>query len=89
MSKGPEGENCVTHEAEIRQILKAEFGLDAENLATDAPIFSSGLLDSLSSMKLLVALEAAFGIKISPLDVSLEDVDTIAQIDASVARLKG
>jgi len=79
----------VTHEAEIRRILKAEFGLDSDTIAPDAAIFSSGLLDSLSSMKLLLALEAAFGIKVSPLDISLDDVDTVAQIDATVSRLQG
>ena len=78
----------MTHDSEIRALLSREFGLDADRLDVEAAIFSSGLLDSLSSMKLLVALEAAFGIKVSPLDISIEDVDSIAQIDATVARLK-
>lgn len=78
----------MNQDAEIRALLNREFGLDVDALDAEAAIFSSGLLDSLSSMKLLVALEAAFGIKISPLDISIEDVDSIAQIDATVTRLK-
>ncbi len=78
----------MNQDAEIRALLNREFGLDVDALDAEAVIFSSGLLDSLSSMKLLVALEAAFGIKISPLDISIEDVDSIAQIDATVTRLK-
>ncbi len=78
----------MDYDAQIRRILGTEFGLDTEKLAGDTALFSRGLLDSLSSMKLLLALESAFGIKISPLDISLEDVDTIAEIEATVRRLK-
>lgn len=76
-------------DAEIRAILSTEFGLDTDGLAPTDALFSSGRLDSLSSLKLLMSLESIFGVAISPLDVSLEDVDSIEQIAATVIRLRG
>lgn len=73
---------------EVREILQAEFGLDASNLNGKESIFESGLLDSLSSLKLLMVLETKFGLSISPLDISLEDVDSIEKITATVNRLQ-
>lgn len=72
---------------DIRSILDKEFGLDTAALAGDAPIFSAGLLDSLSSLRLLMSLESTFGVPISPLDVSLDDVDTLDKITETVTRL--
>ena len=70
----------------IREILGREFGLETD-IAGDAKLFSSGRLDSLNSIRLLMSLETEFGVKVSPLDVSIEDIDSIAQIDAMVSRL--
>ena len=73
---------------QVCQILQSEFGLDLQSLGDDDSIFADGLLDSLSSLKLLLALEKTFGISISPLDVSLDDVDSVALITATVERLQ-
>lgn len=75
-------------EENVRSILSSEFGLDTTALAGDAPLFSSGLLDSLSSLRLLMSLEKEFRLSISPLDVSLDDVDSIDLITATVNRLQ-
>lgn len=78
----------MTLETDIRSILSADFGLDTEGLSSDEALFSSGLLDSLSSLRLLMSLESRFNVPISPLDVSLDDVDTIDKIAETVARLQ-
>ena len=78
----------MTIEADVRSILSSDFGLDTGALAGDAALFSSGVLDSLSSLRLLMSLEQKFGLSISPLDVSLDDVDTIDLIAATVERLQ-
>ena len=78
----------MTAEANVRSILSSEFGVNAEILDADAPIFSSGLLDSLSSLRLLMSLEQHFGFSVSPLDVSLEDVDSIGKITETIERLQ-
>lgn len=72
----------------VKKILETEFGLDTVGLGDWDSLFSDGPLDSLSSLKLLVALEKTFGLSISPLDVSLEDIDTVASIVATVERLQ-
>ena len=72
----------------VREILLNELGFDASELNDDAPLFSSGALDSLSSIRLLMALEACFDVSISPLDVSLEDVDTIAKIAVTIEEVR-
>lgn len=72
----------------IRRILKDHLGLDTADLSGDELLFSSGRLDSLNSLRLLLALEGEFGVSISPLDVSLEDVDSINKITGTIDRLK-
>lgn len=75
-------------EEDIFEIFTNEFGVDISNLKKDDRLFSSGLLDSLSSVKLLTLLEEKFNITISPLDVSLEDVDQVSKIIETIDRLK-
>ena len=75
-------------ETDIRNLLKREFGLDSSSLGTEDALFSSGLLDSLSSVNLLAVLETEFGVTISPLDVSIEDVDSIASVMRTIERLR-
>lgn len=69
----------------IRTLVVETFGLDAD-IANDAILFSGGLLDSLSAVTLLGVLEDQLGVVLSPLDVSLDDVDSIDAIVATVAR---
>ncbi len=70
----------------IVTILADNFGLDA-SIDHDTPLFSSGLLDSLSSVRLLLLLEQSFEIKVSPLDVEIDDINSVKQIAATVERL--
>lgn len=72
----------------VREILVTELGFDVAKVRDDEPLFSSGLLDSLSSLRLLLALETSFDVPISPLDVSLDDVDSIEKIAETVDKLK-
>lgn len=76
-------------ENDVRSVLDADFGVKVNELEDDTPIFSSGMLDSLGSVRLLLSLEDKFGVSISPLDVTLEDVDSIAKIAETVRRLQG
>lgn len=70
----------------IRSHLADEFGLEPD-LAPSQAIFSSNLLDSLNSVQILMYLESELAIKISPLDVSLEDFDSLDKIASTVERL--
>ena len=79
----------MTLETQIRDILGSEFGLQTDQLGDDAAIFSSGQLDSLSSLRLLMSLEGHFQLSISPLDITLEDIDSIEKISETIRRLQG
>lgn len=69
----------------IRLLVIESLGLEPE-IADDAPLFSSGLLDSLSAVKLLFTINDDLGISLSPLDVALDDFDTIDSIVATVEK---
>lgn len=50
--------------------------------ARDEPLLSSGLLDSLALSDLLGRLTARLGLEIDPLEVTLENFDTVARIES-------
>ena len=64
--------------SEIKALMFDEFGLDS--LADDTPIFSANVLDSMDVLRLIMALEQRFSIKISPFDVTIEMFDTVEGI---------
>lgn len=66
--------------------LVERFDLDAADLAGDALLFSSGLLDSFSLVGLIGLLESEAGIRIGALEVTLENLDTLGRILAFVER---
>ncbi len=48
-------------------------------LTVSTPLISSGLLDSIAAVELLIALEDAFGVSIMPEEINIKDTDTIGQ----------
>lgn len=69
----------------IRSLVIENLALDP-GITDDAPLFSSGLLDSLSAVQLLFTINDDLGISLSPLDVALDDFDTINLIVATVEK---
>ncbi len=69
----------------IRSLVIDNLGLDAD-IGNDTLLFSSGLLDSLSAVSLLFSLNDDLGISLSPLDVALDDFDSIDLIVATVEK---
>ncbi len=69
----------------IRSLVIDNLGLDSD-IADDALLFSSGLLDSLSAVSLLFSLNDDLGVSLSPLDVALDDFDSIDLIVATVEK---
>ena len=72
---------------QIRSMVVDKFGLPV-GTPDDEILFSSGLLDSLSAVQLLVYLEETVGVSLSPLEVGLDDVDSIDAIFATVERFQ-
>ena len=69
----------------IRALVIDNLGLEPD-IADDTLLFSSGLLDSLSAVSLLFSLNDDLGISLSPLDVALDDFDSIELIVATVEK---
>jgi acyl carrier protein len=69
----------------IGQIARMSFR-EPEEIGENSPLFSSGIVDSVSLLELVVFLEKRHGIKIGPGDLSLENFDTVSRICALIAR---
>ena len=67
----------------------ATSGPGPASLGNAEALLTSGLIDSLAVIRLVDFLERQFSIRISPQAVTLENFETLAAIDAYVARLKG
>lgn len=60
-----------------------------ELLASDEDLLSSGLLDSLSVMKLISFMEKNFGVVVPPADMVIENFVTVDAISEYIQSAKG
>lgn len=58
-------------------------------LGEDTPLFSSGALDSVNQLNLIMFVESGAGITVSPADVTLENFDCVRSILDYVSRELG
>ena len=79
---------ALTEEA-LRTYLQDELGIDTAELPMDAPLFSSGLIDSFSLVSLLAHIEQTCGFKIGSSDVNLDNFDSMARVHAYVEAMTG
>jgi acyl carrier protein len=72
---------------DIRQYILAEFlpGEKASNLGDDAPLRTSGILDSIATLRLVSFVEERYGIEVEAHEASVENFDSIDNIAAFVA----
>lgn len=66
-----------------------EFGLDTNEVADDTLLFSSGMIDSFSLVSLITWLEEQYGFRMNPMDVNLDNLDSIQLICGFVERVSG
>lgn len=57
----------------------------ASGLADDASLIASGLMNSLSTLKLVAFLEEAFGVELAAHEISVDCLDSVDAIAALVA----
>jgi acyl carrier protein len=71
---------------DIRAFLVREFFRDdsEESLSDEQPLVSSGLLDSVATLKLVLFLEEQFHVEIDSLDIVDGKLDTLKTIEALV-----
>ena len=67
--------------------LEEDLGVDIDGVEADTPLFSSQLVDSFALVTLMMFLEKQTGIRIAPVDVNLDNMDTIARMLAYVERV--
>jgi acyl carrier protein len=75
----------VVHRFILREFLPGE---DPDDLTLETPLITGGILDSISTLKLVVFLEEHFGITIEAFEAGVEHLDSISQIASLVAGKK-
>ena len=75
---------------EIRQFILANFliGEDPANLKDDTPLRTSGVLDSVATLRLVTFVEEQFGIRVEAHEASVENFDSIGSIVAFIESKK-
>lgn len=64
-------------EGRIADHLRETAGLTKTELLGGAPLFSSGLIDSVEILNVVMFLESEFCIRIGALDVQMDELDTV------------
>jgi acyl carrier protein len=73
----------------ILEFLHEEADLaDGEVIALDTSLFRDQLLDSMNLTSLIVFLEETFAIKVKPMDIVYENLDTVNHMLAYIGRKK-
>ena len=74
----------------VRDYILHEFlpGEDPAELTDATPLITGGILDSISTLKLVVFLEEHFGVTVEAYEAGIDHLDSIGQIVALIARKK-
>jgi acyl carrier protein len=72
----------------VHQFILNEFlpGEDPDELTEQTPLITGGILDSISTLKLVVFLENQFGITLEAYEAGVDHLDSIRLISELVAR---
>lgn len=65
---------------DILGILRDRLFLNVSGIDASTPLFSSGLIDSFSLATLIVELETSAGFRMQPLDINLDNLDSIERM---------
>jgi acyl carrier protein len=73
---------------EIRQYILSEFlpGEKPSNLHDDTPVRTSGILDSVGTLRMVSFIEERFGIEVEAHEAGVENFDRIEDIAAFIQR---
>ena len=64
---------------QVKKFIIDEFlpGEDPDELTSDTPLVSSGILDSIATLKLVTFLEETYNVSVEPHEVDAENLDTL------------
>lgn len=71
---------------EILDFMQAELGIETATLDPSASVFSSGVIDSFSLVSLITFIEKSCDITVDPIDVTLENLDSVEFMLDFIAR---
>jgi acyl carrier protein len=71
---------------DVIAILRDELFVEVSEVTERSPLFSAGVIDSFSLVGLISELERRAGFRVAPLDITLENFDTIERIVGFVGR---
>ena len=76
---------------QIRNYIVSEFlpGESTANLKDDTPLRTSGVLDSMATLKVVSFVEERFDIEVEAHEAGVENFDTVGAMAAFVAQKKG
>ena len=75
-------------ESGLIAFLEDELGVDTSDIEIETLLFSTGVIDSFALVTLMTYLETDGGFLISPSDVNLLNMDSIARMLAYAKRMK-
>ena len=79
-------------QATVKEYILDEFlpGEDPSSLDESTPLITGGILDSISTVRLVVFLEEQYGVKFHAHEIAAENLDSIRTIaDSVTAKLEG
>lgn len=78
----------ITHD--VKQFVLENFlpGEDPENLTSDTPLITGGILDSIGTLKLVVFIENQFGVTLEAHEASADHLDSLDAIESLVTSKK-
>jgi acyl carrier protein len=81
-----DGRPPIVSAAELITYFAEDLGLDTSTISSETLLFSTGLIDSFALVSLMTWLEAEGGFRLSPLDVNLDNFDSVDRILAFCQR---
>jgi acyl carrier protein len=78
----------MTDSETILEFIRDEADLEEGQVDADTSLFRDQLLDSMNLTALIAFLEETFAIKVKPMDIVFENLDTVNHMLAYVARKK-
>ncbi len=76
---------ALTHD-ELVQFLDTELGVDTADISRETELFSSGIIDSFALVTLITFIEKQCSFRVSPVEVNLDNMDSIDRILTYVDR---
>ncbi len=76
----------TVHDYILREFLPGE---DPSELTDDTPLITGGILDSISTLKLVVFLEERFGVSLEAFEAGADHLDSVGSIAELIERKKG